>query len=269
MQVLAREGATPVPIDEVQARLRKEGYFVIHMPVGAKDPVQVVLDAARSLGELFVPVDCDPDAPVIRTAPARRRRAAPFDRPEQIGWHGDFSTYEDRPELSLVYITRPDPRGGNYGAWRLASVARAIAALRGTDEGRAAFEVLSGDPLPFSYTDGGEPSWFRIIEPGSDGSFGMRFYLPSIRRGCIGHYGEVPSHIEAALTALERAANVVGEIVPTHEGSLLIASNWLALHDRVRQTVSRTQANREALLCFVGHPYTGAFQPADTRAKSS
>lgn len=249
-----------VPMDDVLHCLREEGYYVAHVPTEGSDAVQVLIEIARSLGELFVPVDCDPAAPVIRTAPARRRRAAPFDRPEQIGWHGDFSTYEDRPELSLVYITRPDPRGGDYGAWRLASVARVIAELRATGEGRAAFELLRGDPLPFSYTDEGEPSWFRIIEPGLNGSFGLRFYLPSIRRGCIGQYGEVPGHIEAALTALERAADDVGEIVPTHEGSLLIASNWLALHDRVQQTVSRTQPNREALLCFVGRPYIGAFR---------
>jgi hypothetical protein len=252
-----------VPLDDVQAHLRQEGYYVAQLPAGGGDAVQLLVEVARSLGELFVPVDCDPEAPVIRTVPARRRRAAPFDRPEQIGWHGDFSTYEDRPELSLVYITRPDPRGGDYGAWRLASVARVIAELRATDEGRAAFELLTGDPLPFSYTDEGEPSWFRIIEPESDGGFGLRFYLPSIRRGCIGQYGEVPGHIDAALIALERAADKVGEVVPTHEGSLLIASNWLALHDRVQQTVSRTQPNREALLCFVGRPYSGAFREVE------
>jgi hypothetical protein len=252
-----------VPLDDVQARLRQEGYYVAQLPAGGGDAVQLLVEVARSLGELFVPVDCDPEAPVIRTAPARRRRAAPFDRPEQIGWHGDFSSYEDRPELSLVYITRPDPRGGDYGAWRLASVARVIAELRSTDEGRAAFELLCGEPLPFSYTDEGEPSWFRIIEPGLNGNFGLRFYLPSIRRGCIGQYGEVPAHVDAALIALERAADKLGEVVPTHEGSLLIASNWLALHDRVQQTVSRTQPNREALLCFVGHPYIGAFREAE------
>lgn len=258
-----------VPLDEVQARLHQEGYYVARIPAGGRDAAEMLVEVARSLGELFVPADCDPEAPVIRTAPARSRMAAPFDRPEQIGWHGDFSTHEDRPELSLVYITRPDPRGGEYGAWRLASVARVIADLRTTDEGRAAFELLSGEPLPFSYADGEEPRWFRIIEPGSAGSLGLRFYLPSIRRGCTAEYGEVPPQIDAALTALERASDNVGEIVPTHEGSLLIASNWLALHDRVQQTVSRTQPNREALLCFVAHPHTGAFQHADNPLKSS
>jgi hypothetical protein len=41
----------------------------------------------------------------------------------------------------------------------------------------------------------------------------------------------------------------------------------LALHDRVRQTVSRTQPNREALLCFVGHPHIGAFRRTGTEAR--
>lgn len=250
-----------VPIDAVQAHLRHHGYYATRLPASGETAAQVVLHIAHSLGELFVPMDCDPAEPVIRTAPARRRWAAPFDRPEQIGWHGDFSTYEDRPELSLVYITRPDPRGGDYGAWRLASVARVIAALRATDAGRAAFDLLSRERLPFSYSEEEEPRWFRVIEPGQDGSYGLRFYHPSIHHGCTAHHGEVPPHIEAALTALERAADDVGEVVPTHEGSLLIASNWLALHDRVRQTISRTQPNREALLCFVARPNAGRFAP--------
>ena len=60
----------------------------------------------------------------------------------------------------------------------------------------------------------------------------------------------MPPRIAAALAALERAAEDVAEVVPTREGSLLIVSNWFALHDRTRQTISRTRPNREALLCF-------------------
>jgi hypothetical protein len=254
----------------VLSHLNQVGYYVAEVPADGEEAARVVLDIARALGELYVPVDCDPAEPVIRTAPARRRWAAPFDRPEQIGWHGDFSTYEDRPELSLVYITRPDPRGGNYGAWRLASVARVIAALHATDDGRAAFDLLSREQIPFSYSEGEEPRWFRVIEPGSDGRYGLRFYLPSIRRGCLAQYGEVPPRYDAALAALERAADDVGEVVPTRAGSLLITSNWLALHDRARQTISRTQLNREALLCFVAHPHIGGFRTAgDNRLQES
>src|SRR5688500_12434138 len=78
-----------VPIAAVLTKLKQVGYYVAHVPTDGEEPVQVVLDIARSLGDLFVPADCDPAAPVIRTAPARRQWAAPFDRPEQIGWHGD------------------------------------------------------------------------------------------------------------------------------------------------------------------------------------
>jgi hypothetical protein len=64
-------------------------------------------------------------------------------------------------------------------------------------------------------------------------------------------YGEIPARIASALSLIERAADEVSRVVPTHEGSLLVANNWFALHDRVRQTISRTRAKREAILCFV------------------
>jgi hypothetical protein len=252
-------GIVSVVIEDVLSDLRRSGYYLSRVPVGREQAVKFVLELARSLGEVYVPTDCDPAEPVIRTAPARARRAAPFDRPEAIGWHGDFATYEDRPELSLVYITRPDPRGGDFGAWRLASAARTITALRATDDGRAAFDLLSRERLPFSYADGEPPRWFLVLEPRPEADLGLRFYLPSIRRGCIAEYDEVPPHIASALSAVERAANDVAEIVPTQEGSLLIASNWFALHDRVRQTISRIRENREALLCFIAHQHIGAF----------
>ncbi len=240
-----------IATDDIIAKLRSDGYYVgrVQQPVG--DGSRFVLDTARSLGELYVPKDCDPAEPVICTAPTRSRRAAPFDRSEAIGWHGDFATYEDRPEISLVYITRPDPRGGNYGAWRLASVNRALERLQATDEGRLAFNLLRSERLPFSYAEGEPSRWFQVIQALPNGNLGIRFYLPSIQRGCAAEYGNVPPHIAAALSQLECAANDVGEVVPTEAGSLLVASNWSALHDRVSQTISRTRPNREALLCFV------------------
>ena len=248
-----------VETNEILEGLCREGYFVARIAVGGEESVRFLLGVGRSLGELFVPVGCDPVEPVIRTSPTRARRAAPFDRPEAIGWHGDFATYEDRPEFSLVYITRPDPRGGNFGAWRLASVVQVIGALRETDDGRAAYELLSREPLPFSYAEGEAPRWFNVIEHRPEQSLGLRFYLPSIRRGCVAEYGEVPAHIDASLAAVERAADEVAKTVPTRQGSLLIASNWFALHDRVQQTISRTRVNREALLCFVARQHLGAY----------
>lgn len=240
-----------VDIDAVHAALESDGYYVAHTAPQGQRAGGVVLDLARSLGELYVPIDCDPTAPLIRTAPTRKRHAPPFDRPEPIGWHGDFATYEDRPELSLVYVTRPDPRGGDFGAWRLASVAHVITALGASTGGRAALDFLSSTPLPFSYSDDESPRRFAVFEPRPEGCFGMRFYLPSIRRGCMAIYGEIPSRIASALAQVESSADRVARVVPTREGSLLVTSNWFALHDRIRQSVSRTRAKREALLCFV------------------
>src|SRR5687768_16011568 len=154
--------ATVVTVDvsAVRAALRRAGYYVAHVASQGQNADDFVLNFARSLGDLYVPPDCDPAAPLIRTAPTRKRQAAPFDRPEPIGWHGDFATHEDRPELSIVYITRPDPRGGEFGAWRLASVTDVIAALHASTEGRAAFDFLSSTRLPFSYGDDESPSQF-------------------------------------------------------------------------------------------------------------
>jgi hypothetical protein len=239
-----------IAIKDVREHLDQDGYYVTREQVW-EAPAQSMVRIGRSLGDLYVPSDCDPMEPVIKTSPARSYRAAPFDRPEAIGWHGDFATYENRPEVSIVYITRPDPRGGHYGAWRLASVERVLASLRTTSDGRSSLELLSSEAIPFAYADDEAPRWFKVIENRPNGRHGLRFYLPSLRRGCIAAYGEVPSRIADALTSVEHAADKVAEIVPTQEGSLLIANNWFALHDRVRQTISRRHPNREALLCFV------------------
>lgn len=240
-----------VVVDVVGAAVERGGYYFARVATQGESADEFVLDFARSLGDLYVPPNCDAAAPLIRTAPTRKRHAAPFDRPAPIGWHGDFATHDDRPELSIVYITRPDPRGGGFGAWRLASVADVITALHESTDGRAAFDFLSSTPLPFSYTDGEDPRQFVVFEARPEGRTGMRFYLPSIRRGCIAIHGDIPPRIASALAQVEAAADRVARIVPTREGSLLVTSNWFALHDRAQQSVSRTRARREALLCFV------------------
>lgn len=241
----------PLAVHEVSAALSRDGYYVTWVPVPIEEQIPFVLRTARSLGDLYVPPDCDPEEPVIRTAPTQEPEAAPFDRPEAIGWHGDFATHPDRPQLSLVYVTRPDPRGGDFGAWRLASVAKVLAALQETASGRAAFDLLSRERLPFSYDDEQPTERYRVIEDRPEGIPGLRLYVPSIRRGCMIEYGKVPDPVAAALELLEAAADRVQEVVPTRSGSLLITSNWFALHDRVQQTVNDDGPNREAMLCFV------------------
>jgi hypothetical protein len=130
-------------------------------------------------------------------------------------------------------------------------VADVLAALETTAHGRDALALLSDSPLPFSYSDDEEPRMFLVFENRPEGRVGLRLYLPSIHRGCLAAYGEVPKPISSALAEIESAADLVARTVPTREGSLLVTSNWFALHDRVRQTVSRTRPKREALLCFV------------------
>ena len=245
--MVVAEGPTT---DEVLSNLQREGYHCARIGREASGAVNFIVDTARCLGTLYVPEECDPQEPVIRTSPTRTKRVAPFDRGVAIGWHGDFATHEDRPDLSVVYITRPDPRGGRFGAWRLASVARVLEVLGANKNGRTAVEVLRCEPLPFRYGNDQGTRWFRVLEL-RKGRLGFRYYLPSIRRGCLAEYGKVPSRIESALAAVEDAADQVATVVLTREGSLLITSNWFALHDRMRQTVSRTRPLREALLCFV------------------
>ena len=239
-----------VPASEVLEAVSRDGYYRSRVSTRPSGAVRFIVELARSLGELFVPEGCDPDEPVIRTVPTTDDLVAPFDRPAAIGWHGDFATHPKRPELSLVYVTHGDPRGHEFGKWRLASARRLVESMRSTADGRAAFDLLSTEELPFSYAEGEDHRWYRVVESRAGAELGLRYYLASLRHGCRAAYGEVPLRIVAATAALERAADEVAETVPTEAGSLLVVHNWFALHDRTEQTVTTMEQNREALLCF-------------------
>ena len=239
-----------VPTPDVLEALSRDGYYRSRVWTTPEDAVRFIVELARSLGELFVPEGCDPDEPVLRTVPTTDGLVAPFDRPAAIGWHGDFATHPNRPELSLVYVTHGDPRGHEFGKWRLASVRRLVESMRSTADGRAAYDLLSTEELPFSYAEGEDHRWYRVVESRAGAELGLRYYLASLRHGCRAAYGEVPLRIVAATAALERAADEVAETVPTEAGSLLVVHNWFALHDRTEQTVTTMEQNREALLCF-------------------
>lgn len=235
---------------EIEAALDSRGYWAGQGPAAAL-PEAFLPALARALGELYVPEGCDEETPVIATRPTLDAGAAPFDRPEPIGWHGDFASHADRPELSFVYVARADPAGEQAGSWRLASVGDVVDRLRRSAEGQAAFDLLREAPLPFSYADGGEVRWFSVFEDrGPAGALGMRFYEPSIIRGCLAVHGEVPPAIASALRLVRRAADSVGEIRTTGRGSLLVADNWRALHDRTEQSAPSDGPGREALLAF-------------------
>ena len=235
----------------IERALDTNGYWAGVHPL-ATDPEAGLLALARSLGELYVPEGCDPSAPVLYTRPTLDPDAAPFDRREPIGWHGDFASHDDRPEISLVYVSRSDPAGDLAGAWRLASVGPLIERLGSTPEGRCAVEMLTSEMLPFSYAKGKPVRWFRAIETQSgSGAARMRFYEPSIVRGCLAAFRDVPAPVAQALRLVKAAADEIAEVRPTPAGSLLVINNWTALHDRVEQSVIGGGEDREALLAFI------------------
>lgn len=252
----ATKPAGPAALPEVllpaiERALDGQGYWAGAASLGA-DPEAGLLAIAHSLGALYVPEGCDPGAPILYTSPSLDPKAAPFDRREPIGWHGDFASHEDRPEISIVYVSRADPAGALAGAWRLASAARLVARLRATAAGREAIHFLGRERLPFSYAEGRPVRWFRAIEPGAGPrSARLRFYEPSIVRGCRAAYGEVPGAVARALRLVTEAADEICEVRPTPAGSLLVINNWEALHDRVEQSVTGSGVDREALLTFV------------------
>lgn len=112
-----------------------DGYAYI--PTFAADCTGLALVAlARALGSLYVPPGLDAGHPVLDTHPAADASPlAPFNRPEGIGWHNDFSTHADRPRVSLAYLAHADPRGPDHGAWRVASCDRVLEELGATRKG--------------------------------------------------------------------------------------------------------------------------------------
>jgi hypothetical protein len=177
----------------------------------------------------------------------------PFNRPESIGWHGDFSTRSTRPRLTLSYVDRQDPRGADFGAWRVASCDDVLAALRKTDEGRAAVAFFLETPVTFLLAEGGESPTHNVLEM-RDGRLGFRFYGRAMRIGAQAARGWVAGRLESAIDAVEYAADSVAVTIPASRGSLLVVDNWHCLHDRLPQTVELGLPLRRALLCFITHP---------------
>lgn len=206
-----------------------------------------LLELARQFGPTMTDGMEDPDRPLVVTRPSPEAPAhQPFDRRQPIGWHNDFSTASERPRLTLVQIAEADPAGGLSGAWRAASARSVLARL----EPEMLAELRR--PFDFGYGHGeDEPGSFPILEPLEDGSGeGLRFYARSLREGALRKLGRVPARVEAAIGAVVRAADAVGETLEAPAGALLVVDNPRSLHDRLEQTVDHPSP-RKALLCFV------------------
>ena len=235
----------------LQSGLSRCGFYVLEPSDGG--PVDVV-SLARAIGSVYVAEGEDPCSPVVQTNPREgSSRLQPFDQAEAIGWHNDFSSHHHRPEVTVSCLTRADPLGPAHGAWRVASGEEVVSAMRDSLEERSTIEYLLATDLPFSFTGEGQPAFHRVLEARgpAPGRLGLRFYGRALRDGARLAYGAVPREIERAVSAVERAADRVGHTVAATVGSVLVAHNWYALHDRLAQTVSGDEPLRRSVLCFV------------------
>ena len=71
----------------------------------------------------------------------------------------------------------------------------------------------------------------------------MRFYGTALTEGARTAFGRIPDHTMEAIALIEDAADAVGETLQASTGALLIAHNWLSLHDRTEQTVAESNAS--------------------------
>ncbi len=240
---------------EIRSAVVTQGYA--YLPAFSADCATFpVLAFARTLGPLFLLADIDPGSPHIETHPAADASYLdPFDRPEGLGWHNDFSARPERPAVSLAFLARADPRGPAYGAWRVASCDLVLDHLLATTEGAGVVRFLRNKDLPFSFSGEGPPTYLRVLERrgASPGRLGMRFYGRTMRDGARLAYGSVPEDIKRAISAVEEAADAVGRVLEARPGALLITDNWHALHDRLPQSVDAGLPLRRSLLCFVDH----------------
>lgn len=235
----------------IRAALAAEGHA--YLPAFSADPA-AILPFARALGSLYARPNLDPENSLIESRPAAdASHLAPFDRPEGIGWHNDFSTHSKRPTMSLAYLAHADPRGPEHGAWRVASCDAVLEHLNSTPEGGEVVHFLLTTDLPYSFTGDGLPLFFRVIERRGPppGRLGLRFYGRALRDGARLAYGDIPDEIAFAIAHVEDAADHVGRVLAAPAGALLITDNWHSLHDRLPQSVDLDMPRRRSLLCFV------------------
>jgi hypothetical protein len=244
------------PLPTISAHLAAQGYATLTLsPERARMDLMRLARALAGCGGSDLADEVTAYGEPIETRPSvDAPMEAPFNRPEAIGWHNDFSTRLTRPRLTLAYIDRPDPRGPQFGAWRVASCDDVFTRLRGSADGRRAIRFLRETPVPFLVSDAEKPVVFRAVEARSSagGRLGLRFYARGIRRGSVAVYGHVPTSVDRAVRAVEDAADAEGVTVPAALGAVLIVDNWHCLHDRLPQSIDLDLPLRRALLCFVG-----------------
>lgn len=238
-------------LSKIREGLRDHGFSHIPDLLTSRSARVDFLAMARSLGQLVVPPGCDLSWPVIETRPAADAAIKrPFDRPERIGWHNDFTTHRRRPRWTMMWVMQPDPGGGTYGAWRVVStrdVLRDIAARHG-----AVWEQMGKRRFPFGYKFEQQARYFKVLY--SSRGPGLRFNGRALIEGSIVAHGEASPLIEEMVKIVEEAANRYASTIIAGTGDLLVADNWRSLHDRLDLSVHEGAAARVACLCFVDDP---------------
>lgn len=236
-------------VRRIGRNIKQAGYHYEPSFPGAGDGRHVI-ELARKLGPAYIPDGLPSDYPAVVSQPAGNAPPwRPFDRSEAIGWHNDFSTFPHRPQLSLLWIAAADPGGPERGDWRVASVEDVLVRLKTAVGGRALVRRMRSEPLPFGY-EGGDVSFFRLVEPAEHGEDGLRFYRRALWEGARIYWGQVPPRVRELTDRVAQAADATGEVLHSREGALLVVDNRRSLHDRLPQSV-RGDDLRRSILCFV------------------
>lgn len=214
---------SPAELHEWRETLAARGWVYVERFQVPPDGGIRALALARLLGQVVVYPGMDPHAPVLATATSHTAPSIePFNRPETLDWHNDFTTHRCRPRLSLAFLqAQSSPRCS--GHWEVAAAGTVIAALSKHAEHLRMLRCRT----PYSFSDGGPLQFFKPL-----GRRGLRFWGRAMRDGALSHYGYLPAPLAAAITFVEDAASTHGVTLPTPVGSLLIVDNYRALHKR-------------------------------------
>lgn len=235
----------------IRAGLREQGFA--HLPglLISQRARSEFIGIARSLGRPITPPGCEPSWPVVETCPASDASTKrPFDRREQIGWHNDFTTHRWRPRWTLMWIVNPDPGGGLYGAWRVASTKDVV--QDPIARGNPAWRNLRRGIFPFGYRFEQSVRYFKILYT-SQGP-GLRFNRRALIEGSLMSDGEKSRLTREIVQIIEGAADRNASTLPAGFGDLLAVDNWGCLHDRLELSVGNGSSTRRACLCFVNDP---------------
>lgn len=176
-------------------------------------------------GSSFVKTKCDYNAPVWE----------PFNRPEAIGWHNDFSTWAERPVLSIAWVCSHPPDSESRGDWRVVACSDVIASLEATSAGRRSLALLRQDLLPFVFAPNEPVLHFHVLD--ATANTRARFYGRALRLGLA---KEPNRQASEAIDEWERTADMLGRRLTSVQGALLVCDNWRSMHDRLEQAPGRS-----------------------------